>query len=1544
MVVIAMSIMLIVGSAGAAVTGQLGNSPPEVPNQSPEALEDKGVSMTQDVGEQQRSVEMGTTTPDPNAFSDGTSVPVQQLPGDGIRNTANATNLTLITGQQVTVVNQSGQQRYFVDAEGMERMQTQQGTFIFPEGTDFSRYDRDLFNVDLLVEQGLTDDESSSIPVIVEGQDRSGDVSTTVQALSQTFEESRGAEVTTRLRSIGGVAAEIEKPEAAQLGRTLAADDAVSKIHLDVVYEVSLDDASELVDATSARSQYGVSGENTTVAVIDTGVNESHPALDDDEVFEKDFTDEGTTEDVNGHGSHVAGIITADPAASDGEYGGIAPNAFIMDLRALDSSGRGRTSWIIDAMEYAADNGADIVSMSLGGPIDEVRSESIYEYGVEYATDRGVPVVVAAGNDGPYYNSVGDPGVQREAITVGASRKDGTIADFSSRGPTNGYFMKPDVVAPGANITSVDASGGYVTYSGTSMATPVVSGVAALMLERNASLSPQAVKSRLMTTADSMPGGPYTTGAGQVNATAALDTSLQVAPTPLDFGSFSNDSTDSEVITVTNTGDETRVLNVSRTLERLSGSVSSASVQLNRTQVSIEPGERESIRLTIETGDELGVFGGRISIGNHVVPYGFARVARLAIVKNGIDGTSVADDSIQLLPDNPSNLRPKTSFYDVDETKYYETVRPGNLTLISPGTNEETGQMIFSQAEVYANESKTVYLNESETDVHEIDTSSFAESGETIQAVGAQIYVSWFRQGDYIQTGGGFGESTDDPALSFRVSPTFNETLKVGYVMIDRSESPANRSVRFDTDSVYLLPRVYDGVPPADISMDRDDFARQDVSLYDQLSSGAWWFDVALSAQFVFPGTFDGGVAGRQSLSVYYDTNVTGDSTPSKFASSAGFYTRTFYGGTEGTPPYGFDDYEPKIGTSEPFGYFNSSYRYFFPSYYTFQSPDAGAEIETAVNRHPYTGGIARWNTSKEYSDILANLVFKRGQSAAMRGLVSDKGTGEIQVFKNGERIRRDTTNLNTQRDGEVEVKLDTLDDGDDIRIETIGSHPNSTVSPRTMTTYQVEYDSNGDSRPPEVERINFLNQTLSNTIPAGDQTFRVEVNDTSGIESVRVFAGQDANSPPSEGRDDWTNVELTEVEPGVYEGTFDVAPTGRDVDISVEVTDENGNSMQTTTIDGLEVTASELTKEWEVDTGGRSQHSTPAVTSDMVVIGGLDSTVKAMYRENGTVAWTYERSGSLADSSPTISDGTVYIGDGGGAVLALDSDGGTERWSHSVDSAVVSSPTVVDGTVFVGSNGGTVFALDSTTGDVEWQTDVGAAVLSSVTVADGTAYVTTDSGRLVALDRNSGETRWRFDTPASFGHTSPTVENDTIYLAADSMYALDASDGSVRWETSYNGTAGSTPTVGGDTVYVGSSDGTIYALRTSSGAVEWTHDTGGPVASNPTIVGETVVVSSVSGTFFLLDGDTGAVRASRFLGSPTRSSPVVFDSEVYIGSRNGAVHAFLLPVEVTSGGQVSGDTTGGDDGTETDLAVNGPGEESAILGSNRVRARSSGF
>lgn len=258
------------------------------------------------------------------------------------------------------------------------------------------------------------------------------------------------------------------------------------------------------------------------VAVIDTGVDYTHPALKGkiDTSNGYNFVNNSTdTMDDNGHGTHLSGIITTNTTVSSSSTTtgllGIVGNldVKIIPVKVLDSSGSGDSDIIAKGIKWAADKGADVINLSLGmkGTIPEIDSA------IQYATDKGTLVVVAAGNDNVDCSNY-SPASNSNVYTVSALSKNDRKASYSN------YGTKVEVSAPGDNILSTVPNGKYAYMSGTSMAAPIVSAVAAMIKAENPNLTPSEIKQILDQSAKDLgtTGRDIYYGFGKVNAYNAV--------------------------------------------------------------------------------------------------------------------------------------------------------------------------------------------------------------------------------------------------------------------------------------------------------------------------------------------------------------------------------------------------------------------------------------------------------------------------------------------------------------------------------------------------------------------------------------------------------------------------------------------------------------------------------------------------------------------------------------------------------------------------------------------------------------------------------------------------------------------------------------------------------------------------------------------------------------------------------------------------------------------------------------------------------------
>ncbi|SFP94224.1 S8 family peptidase [Caldicoprobacter faecalis] len=293
----------------------------------------------------------------------------------------------------------------------------------------------------------------------------------------------------------------------------------------------------------------GYTGKGIGIAILDTGVY-PHPDLIRPKnriIAFKDFVnDKKDPYDDNGHGTFVAGVAAGNGYSSGGKYAGVAPEANVIAVKVMNRDGEGSASKIVAGMQWVADHWKEynirVVCLSLGSkPSGAIRNDPLV-VAVNQLWKQGIFVTAAAGNSGPKKGTITTPGISPSIVTVGAvddkrtvDISDDVVAEFSSRGPAHGNIPKPDVVAPGVNVVSLntdrDYTGGpklyslekaYTTMSGTSVAAPIVAGIAALIFEAHPEYTPDEVKALIMKYARSIDKNIYAQGRGLVDVKSIL--------------------------------------------------------------------------------------------------------------------------------------------------------------------------------------------------------------------------------------------------------------------------------------------------------------------------------------------------------------------------------------------------------------------------------------------------------------------------------------------------------------------------------------------------------------------------------------------------------------------------------------------------------------------------------------------------------------------------------------------------------------------------------------------------------------------------------------------------------------------------------------------------------------------------------------------------------------------------------------------------------------------------------------------------------------
>ncbi|MFC9242632.1 S8 family serine peptidase [Streptomyces sp. NPDC057136] len=520
-------------------------------------------------------------------------------------------DLTLITGDVVHYVDGAGKQdTVTVDRPdgatgGVHVQQAGDDIYVLPDETTAllaaGKLDRRLFNVSALVEMGYDDKSSGAIPLIATYPESKG------RSLPAA---PRGSETVRTLGSINGAALKADKDEARafwnDIARTETArslDNGLAKLWLDGRAEALLADSVPQVNAPQAWAE-GYDGNGTKVAVLDTGIDATHPDVKDRILGTKSFVPGEEVDDKHGHGTHVASTIAGSGAASGGANKGVAPGAGLLVGKVLSDGGSGADSGIIAAMEWAKAEGADVVSMSLGSSVPDDGTDPMSQAVNALSADGGPLFVIAAGN--AYgAGTIGSPGSAQKALTVAAVDKEDGRAAFSSMGPlVRSHGLKPDLSAPGVGINAAASQsvpgieGMYQQMSGTSMATPHVAGAAAVLKQRHPDWSGQRIKDALMSSSKDLPDyTPYEQGTGRLDVKAAIDTTVEatgsVEVASYDWPHATTDPVAERKITYRNTGAEDVTLD-------LSTGTDSAAYTLSTPKLTVPAGSTADAVLSLD--------------------------------------------------------------------------------------------------------------------------------------------------------------------------------------------------------------------------------------------------------------------------------------------------------------------------------------------------------------------------------------------------------------------------------------------------------------------------------------------------------------------------------------------------------------------------------------------------------------------------------------------------------------------------------------------------------------------------------------------------------------------------------------------------------------------------------------------------------------------------------------------------------------------------------------------------------------------------------
>ncbi len=555
--------------------------------------------------------------------------PARALPGG---QSEDSVTVTLVTGDRVTLIGGDPRRSTIQPGPGradvtFQRVVDGDRLLVIPADVHAQiasgRLDRRLFDVTGLIDIGYDDAQADSIRLIVSQRGRAARGTLT----------GAGAEQGVQLPAIDGGAFAVDKAEAGAFFESLPQTakgfgGGIDRIWLDGRARVTLDLSVPQIGAPDAW-EAGFTGQGIKVAVVDTGIDASHPDLTGKVAARKDFSGEGPA-DGYGHGTHVASTIAGSGAASGGKYKGVAPDATLLDSKVCTADGMCDDSAIIAGLTWAADEqDADVVNVSLGG-YDTPEVDPMEEAVNTLTAETGALFVISAGNEGPGPSTIGTPGSADAALTVGAVRKSDGLAGFSSRGPRTGDgAIKPDLTAPGVGVIAARAKGTsmgnvvskrYVAASGTSMAAPHTAGAAALLAQQHPDWEPAQLKATLMASADPLPRrGAFEQGTGRVDLSRAIGQTV-VAETPsVSFPTalwpHGDDEPVTETLTYRNLGDADVTLGLTARLFTPKGKDAPVgALTLSEESVTVPAGGTASVDVVSDTNHagRNGAYGGRV--------------------------------------------------------------------------------------------------------------------------------------------------------------------------------------------------------------------------------------------------------------------------------------------------------------------------------------------------------------------------------------------------------------------------------------------------------------------------------------------------------------------------------------------------------------------------------------------------------------------------------------------------------------------------------------------------------------------------------------------------------------------------------------------------------------------------------------------------------------------------------------------------------------------------------------------------------------------
>lgn len=1039
------------------------------------------------------------------------------------------TEITLVTGDTVVVENQSNGTDYRLKGDKPAlNYETRTGAYVIPASVNTTRFSKELFNVELLRSQNQTDAETNEIPLIVEWRNAT--------SMRRGVRPRSRVDVSRKrlLEMMNGSAVSVSKENASAVYRFLAGSDAVKSVHFNARFQGTAISPRENINAELARQTFNVTGEGVTVAVIDSGVNESHPDIGKDEIEEVNFVQRGSAGDVLNHGTPIAGIITGDGTAANGSYAGVAPEANVLDVRVLGRGNNATEDTLIKGIDYAIQQDVDIISMSIGDRAYAIRQSDPFYRQITRAAENNITVVASVGNvPNDPGNKVMTPGIHKDVITVGSSVNNTRVARSSRRGPTPyGRFVKPDLVAPGTNVRGPSAiPGEYVSKDGTSYATPFVSGATALLEERHPQWSNERVKNVVTSTAD--PLGPqtvYRQGSGNLNVSAALTPGIVVDPATIDFGFVPANSTVSRSVTVRNLGTETRHVNVSASAVAIR-SGKAGIVSTNRSSLTLAPDESATLKLRVQPTDVSNQpYSGRLRVGHATAIFGYTPYRTVTVQKRELGQSSL--DRISLVQTATGRVfEPDRNFEQIpldrfDSQKTFYVPDSGEYTAVSVGRYR--GQPIVTTNSTTVDSGvTTLTLDESQTVRQTINTASLPQTGTELH--NRTVAVNPTIDGVPIDRP---IVATNPSSAAIRVSPSSALTHRVRRILTADPHPEGS----YNTSTIYHLEHAATDLSGnGAVNVDSSDLHRQRVRYYRgdpeetySATLGAIGFRSTAEASYK-----EGGIGSTYNQSIYVSPRIVQYHDAVRF-------------GSEGA-------YEWFASARWEDGYIEF---------------DNSTPAVTAIKKQPYRSKVDTWSlTEQAFNATVFPTVGQPPNGYAIR----DDPQESYELWVNGEHVESYTNNWLRTSVPDIPAGIES------VRWQIQDRHGMSPLSNNTVTTFAATTNSS-DTRPPTVPNLAFESHGKTNVIPNGSVDVTVSTTDHSGsVRNASLYvATRDSDGVPATtpfaNATGWERVSLNETGDGTFETNLELGAYRGTLSVALKAVDDAGNYVETTATDGVVV------------------------------------------------------------------------------------------------------------------------------------------------------------------------------------------------------------------------------------------------------------------------------------------------------------------------------------------------------------------------------------